>query len=57
MMVLLPADTRAMALAIYPQLHEGQATNEYLRERAILDVRIKEVSLINTMVLSYLPGA
>jgi ATP-dependent DNA helicase PIF1 len=46
-----------MAMAIYPRLHEGQATNEYLRERAILAPRNKEVSLINTMVLSYLPGA
>ncbi len=46
-----------MAVAIYPRLHEGQATNEYLRERAILAPRNKEVSLINTMVLSYLPSA
>jgi ATP-dependent DNA helicase PIF1 len=46
-----------MAVAIYPQLHEGQVTNEYLRERAILAPRNKEVSLINVMVLSYLPGA
>jgi len=45
-----------MAMAIYPRLHDGQATNEYLRERAILAPRNKEVSLINTMVLSYLPG-
>jgi hypothetical protein len=51
------ADTRAMAMAIYPQLHEGQVTNEYLRERAILAPRNKEVSLINMMVLKYLPGA
>ncbi|KAH9575467.1 hypothetical protein CY35_01G112800 [Sphagnum magellanicum] len=57
MMKLLPADTRAMAVAIYPQLHEGQVTNEYLRECAILAPRNKEVSLINAMVLSYLPGA
>jgi ATP-dependent DNA helicase PIF1 len=46
-----------MAVAIYPQLHKGQVTNEYLRERAILAPRNKEVSLINVMVLSYLPGA
>jgi ATP-dependent DNA helicase PIF1 len=45
-----------MAMAIYPQLHEGQATNEYLREHPILAPRNKEVSLINTMVLSYLPS-
>jgi len=51
------ADTRAMAVAIYPQLHEGQVTNEYLRERTILAPRNKEVSLINVMVLSYLSGA
>jgi hypothetical protein len=57
MMVLPPADTRAMAMAIYPRLHDGQATNEYLHERAILAPRNKEVLLINTMVLSYLPGA
>jgi ATP-dependent DNA helicase PIF1 len=57
MMVLLPADTQAMVVAIYPRLHEGQATNEYLHERAILVPRNKEVSLINAMVLSYLPGA
>jgi hypothetical protein len=57
MIILPPMDTRAMAMAFYPQLHEGQATNEYLRERAILAPRNKEVSLINTMVLSYLPGA
>ncbi len=50
-------DTRAMAVAIYPRLHEGQATNEYLRERVILAPRNKEVSLINTMVLSYLLSA
>jgi ATP-dependent DNA helicase PIF1 len=56
-MVLPPANTRAMAMAIYPRLHEGQATNEYLRERAILALHNKEVSLINMMVLSYLPGA
>ncbi|KAH9570040.1 hypothetical protein CY35_02G018900 [Sphagnum magellanicum] len=31
-------------------------TNEYLRERAILAPRNKEVSLINVTVLSYLPG-
>jgi hypothetical protein len=46
-----------MATAIYLRLHEGQATNEYLRERTILSPRNKEVSLINAMVLSYLPGA
>jgi hypothetical protein len=46
-----------MAVAIYPRLHEGQTTNEYLHERAILAPRNKEVSLINAMVLSYLPGA
>ncbi len=57
MMVLPLANTRAMAMAIYPQLHEGQATNEYLRERPILVPCNKEVSLINTMVLSYLPSA
>ncbi len=57
MMVLPPMDTRAMAMAIYPRLHEGQTTNEYLRELAILAPRSKEVSLINTMFLSYLPGA
>jgi hypothetical protein len=56
MMVFPLADTRAMVVAIYPQLHEGQATNEYLHERAILAPRNKEVSLINVMVLSYLPG-
>ncbi len=55
-MVLPLADTRAMAVAIYPQLHEGQATNEYLHERAILAPRNKEVSLINAMVLTYLPS-
>ncbi len=55
MMVLPPTDTRAMAVAIYPRLHKGQATNEYLRERAILAPHNKEVSLINAMVLSYLP--
>jgi ATP-dependent DNA helicase PIF1 len=57
MMVFPPADTQAMVVAIYPRLHEGQATNEYLHERAILAPRTKEVSLINAMVLSYLPGA
>jgi ATP-dependent DNA helicase PIF1 len=57
MMVLLPADTQAMVVAIYPRLHEGQATNEYLHERAILALRNNEVSLINAMVLSYLPSA
>jgi hypothetical protein len=36
MMVLSPMDTQAMAVAIYPRLHKGQATNEYLHERAIL---------------------
>jgi hypothetical protein len=56
MMVFPLADTRAMVVAIYPRLHEGQATNEYLHERAILAPRNKEVSLINVMVLSYLPG-
>jgi len=57
MMVLPPADTQAMVVAIYPQLHEGQTTNEYLHECAILAPRNKEVSLINAMVLSYLPSA
>ncbi len=57
MMKLLPADTRAMAVAIYPQLHEGHVTNEYLPKRVILAPRNKEVSLINVMVLSYLLGA
>ncbi|KAH9542644.1 hypothetical protein CY35_13G018000, partial [Sphagnum magellanicum] len=57
MMVLPPADTQAMVVAIYPRLHEGQATNEYLHERAILAPRNKEVLLINAMVLNYLPGA
>jgi hypothetical protein len=57
MMVLPPVDTQAMVVAIYPQLHEGQATNEYLHEHAILAPRNKEVSLINAMVLSYPPGA
>jgi len=57
MMVLPLVDTQAMVVAIYPQLHEGHATNEYLHERAILAPRNKEVSLINVMVLSYLPGA
>jgi hypothetical protein len=46
-----------MAVAIYPRLHEGQATNEYLHDSAILAPHNKEVSLINGMVLSYLPGA
>ncbi len=45
-----------MVVAIYPRLHEGQATNEYLHERVILAPRNKEVSLINMMVLSYLPS-
>ncbi len=54
MMVLLPLDTRAMVVVIYPRLHEGQPTNEYLCERAILAPHNKEVLLINTMVLSYL---
>jgi hypothetical protein len=57
MMVLLLVDTRAMVVAIYLRLHEGQTTNEYLRERAILAPRNKEVSLINMMVLNYLLGA
>jgi ATP-dependent DNA helicase PIF1 len=57
MMKLPPADTQAMVVAIYPQLHEGQVTNEYLHERVISAPRNKEVSLINVMVLSYLPGA
>jgi hypothetical protein len=56
MMVLPLADTQAMVVAIYLRLHEGQATNEYLCERMILALRNKEVSLINTMVLSYLPS-
>jgi ATP-dependent DNA helicase PIF1 len=56
MMILPPTDTRAMAVAIYPRLQEGRATNEYLRDRAILAPRNKEVSLINTMVLSYFLG-
>jgi hypothetical protein len=56
MMVLPPASSRAMVVAIYPRLHEGQAINEYLHERAILAPRNKEVLLINAMVLSYLPG-
>ncbi len=55
-MVFPLADTRAMAVAIYPRLHEGQATNEYLHECAILVIHNKEVSLINAMVLSYLPS-
>jgi hypothetical protein len=46
-----------MDVAIYPQLHNGQATNEYLHERAILAPHNKEVSLINAMVLNYLPSA
>jgi hypothetical protein len=46
-----------MAVAIYPRLHEGQVTNEYLCERTILAPCNKEVSLINAMVLSYFPGA
>jgi hypothetical protein len=33
MMALPLVDTRAMAMAIYFRLHEGHATNEYLRER------------------------
>jgi hypothetical protein len=45
-----------MVVAIYLRLHEGQATNEYLREHAILAPHNKEVSLINVMVLSYLPS-
>jgi ATP-dependent DNA helicase PIF1 len=57
MMVLPLADTQAMVVAIYPPLHEGQAINEYLHERMILAPCNKEVSLINTMVLSYLPSA
>jgi hypothetical protein len=57
MMVLPPTDTQAMVVAIYPRLHEGQATNEYLHEHAILAPRNKEVLLINAMVLSYLPSA
>jgi ATP-dependent DNA helicase PIF1 len=56
MMVLLPADTQAMVVAIYLRLHEGHAINKYLRESAILALRNKEVSLINAMVLSYLLG-
>jgi len=57
-MVFPPVDTRAMVVAIYPRLHEGQAINEYLCERTILAPRaIKEVSLINAMVLSYLLDA
>jgi len=57
MMKLPPANTRAMAMAIYPQLHKGQVINEYLREHAILAPRNNEVSLINMMVLNYFPGA
>jgi ATP-dependent DNA helicase PIF1 len=45
-----------MVVAIYPQLHEGHATNKYLHERAILTPSNKEVSLINMMVLSHLLG-
>ncbi len=56
-MKLPHADTRAMAVAIYPQLHEGQVTNEYLRECVILAPHNKDVSLINVMVLNYLLGA
>jgi len=56
MMVIPPVDTQAMVVAIYPRLHEGQATNEYLHERAILAPRNKEISLINAMVLNYLPS-
>ncbi len=56
-MVLPPMDTQAMAMAIYPRLQEGHATNKYLCERAILAPRNKEVSLINMMVLSYFLGA
>jgi hypothetical protein len=56
MMVFPFADTQAMAVAIYPRLHKGQATNEYLCDRAILAPRNKEVSLINVMVSSYLLG-
>ncbi len=52
-----PADTQAMVMAIYPQLHKGQATNKYLHERVILAPRNKDVSLINAMVLSYLLSA
>ncbi len=57
MMVLPPADTQAMVVAIYPRLHKGHATNKYLHECAILAPHNKEVSLINAMVLSYFPGA
>jgi ATP-dependent DNA helicase PIF1 len=57
MMVLPLVDTRAMVVAIYLRLHEGQTTNKYLCERAILAPRNKEVSLINMMVLSYLLSA
>jgi ATP-dependent DNA helicase PIF1 len=57
MMKLPLANTQAMAVAIYPQLHKGQVTNEYLRELVILAPCNKEVSLINAMVLSYLLGA
>jgi hypothetical protein len=56
MMVLPPADTQAMVVAMYHRLHKGQATNEHLHERVILAPRKKEVSLINAMVLNYLPG-
>ncbi len=57
MMVLPLTDTQAMVVAICPRLHKGQAINEYLHERAILVPCNKEVSLINVMVLSYLPSA
>ncbi len=57
MMVLLPTDTQGMVVVVYPRLHEGQSTNEYLHECAILAPCNKEVLLINAMVLSYLPGA
>jgi ATP-dependent DNA helicase PIF1 len=57
MMVLPLANTRAMAVAIYLRLHEGQAINEYFRKRVILAPRNREVSLINAMVLNYLPSA
>jgi hypothetical protein len=57
MMVLPPTDTQAMVVAIYLRLHEGHATNEYLRERTILAPCNKEVLLINAMSLSYPLGA
>jgi ATP-dependent DNA helicase PIF1 len=57
MMVLPLAGTRTMDVAIYPRLHEGHATNKYLRECAILAPCNKKILLINTMVLNYLPGA